>query len=40
MRRLVMAGFPTGTIRQVLRQWDVPDESPAGLDNLEEIHKE
>jgi regulatory protein len=35
MRRLVMAGFSTGTIRQVLRQWDVPEESLAALDNLE-----
>jgi regulatory protein len=36
MRRLVMAGFSTATIRQVLRQWDVPDESLAALDSFDE----
>src|SRR5215469_6509849 len=34
MRRLVAAGFSTGTIYKILRQWDVPDESLAALDNL------
>lgn len=34
MRRLVAAGFSTGVIYKVLRQWDVPDESLAALDNL------
>jgi regulatory protein len=34
MRRLVAAGFSTGVIYKVLRKWDVPDESLAGLDNL------
>jgi len=36
MRRLVAAGFSTGTIYKILRQWDVPDESLAALDNLDE----
>ncbi|HUA90977.1 MAG TPA: RecX family transcriptional regulator [Terracidiphilus sp.] len=34
MRRLVAAGFSTGTIYKILRQWDVPDESLAALDNI------
>ena len=36
MRRLVAAGFSTGVIYKILRQWDVPDESLAALDNLED----
>jgi regulatory protein len=36
MRRLVTAGFSTGTIYKILRQWDVPDEALAALDNLNE----
>jgi len=36
MRRLVAAGFTTGTIYKVLRQWDIPEETLAVLDNLEE----
>ncbi len=41
MRRLVTAGFSTGVIYKVLRQWDVPDESLAALENLgEEGHDE
>jgi regulatory protein len=35
MRRLVAAGFSTGTIYKVLRRWDVPEEELAALDNLE-----
>lgn len=34
MRRLVAAGFSTGVIYKILRQWDVPDESLSALDNL------
>jgi len=34
MRRLVTAGFSTGVIYKILRQWDVPEESLAALDNL------
>ena len=34
MRRLVAAGFSTGVIYKILRQWDVPEESLAALDNL------
>jgi regulatory protein len=36
LRRLVAAGFSTGVIYKILRQWDVPDEALAALDNLEE----
>jgi regulatory protein len=34
MRRLVTAGFSTGVIYKILRQWNVPDESLAALENL------
>lgn len=34
MRRLVSAGFSTGVIYKILRNWDVPDEALAQLDNL------
>lgn len=34
MRRLVAAGFSTSVIYKILRQWDVPDEALAALDNL------
>jgi regulatory protein len=41
MRRLVAAGFSTGVIYKILRQWNVPDEALAALDNLdEERHEE
>jgi regulatory protein len=41
MRRLVTAGFSTGVIYKILRQWDVPDETLAALDNLDdETHGE
>jgi regulatory protein len=40
MRRLVTAGFSTGVIYKILRQWDVPDEALTALDNLEETHEE
>ena len=41
MRRLVTAGFSTGVIYKILRQWDVPEESLAALDNLsDEQHEE
>jgi regulatory protein len=35
VRRLVAAGFAMGTIYKILRRWDVPEESLAGLENLE-----
>jgi len=35
MRRLVAAGFSTGTIYKILRQWNVPDEELAALENIE-----
>jgi regulatory protein len=34
MRRLVAAGFSNGAIYKILRQWNVPDNSLAALDNL------
>lgn len=40
MRRLVAAGFSTGVIYKILRQWDVPDEALAALDNLTEEPRE
>ena len=41
MRRLVGAGFSTGVIYKILRQWDVPDEALAALENIdEEPHEE
>jgi regulatory protein len=36
MRRLVTAGFSTSVIYKILRQWNVPDEALASLENLEE----
>jgi len=36
MRRLIAAGFSTGVISKVLRQWDIPDESLTALENLDE----
>jgi regulatory protein len=41
MRRLVTAGFSTGVIYKILRQWDVPEEALSALDNLDqEAHEE
>jgi regulatory protein len=41
LRRLVAAGFSTGVIYKILRQWNVPDDSLAALDNLaEESHED
>jgi regulatory protein len=40
MRRLVAAGFSTGVIYKILRQWDVPDEALAALENVEEEPQE
>jgi regulatory protein len=34
MRRLVSAGFSTGVIYKILRQWEVSDEALTQLDNL------
>jgi regulatory protein len=36
MRRLVGAGFSTGVIYKILRQWDVPDEALSALDSVDE----
>jgi regulatory protein len=40
MRRLLGAGFSTGVIYKILRQWEVPDETLAVLDNLDEAPHE
>jgi regulatory protein len=40
MRRLVTAGFTTGVIYKILRQWDVPEEALAALENLDEERQE
>ena len=34
MRRLVAAGFSTGVIYRILRQWDVPDDALSALENV------
>jgi regulatory protein len=36
MRRLVAAGFSTAVIYRILRQWDVPDEALAALEQAAE----
>jgi regulatory protein len=41
VRRLVAAGFSTGVIYKILRQWDVPEEELAALESLDaEAHEE
>jgi regulatory protein len=37
MRRLIAAGFSTGVIYKILRQWDVPDESLVALENFSDV---
>lgn len=40
MRRLVAAGFSTGTIYKILRQWNVAEESLAALEQVDtEAHE-
>ena len=34
MRRLAAAGFSTGVIYKILRQWEVPEDSLSALENL------
>jgi regulatory protein len=36
MRRMMAAGFSIGIIYKILRQWDVPEETLAVLENLDE----
>jgi regulatory protein len=36
MRRLVAAGFSTGVIYKILRQWNVAEDALAALENLDE----
>lgn len=36
VRRLVAAGFSTATIYKILRQWDVPDETLAAVEHLDD----
>jgi regulatory protein len=40
MRRLVAAGFSTGVIYKILRNWDVPDEALSALDAADEDRPE
>jgi regulatory protein len=40
MRRLVAAGFSTGVIYKILRQWDVPDEALAALESVDIEHED
>jgi regulatory protein len=41
MRRLVAAGFSTGIIYKILRQWNIPDEELAALEQIDaEPHQE
>jgi regulatory protein len=40
MRRLVAAGFSTGVIYKILRNWDVPDEALSALDSADEDRPE
>lgn len=41
MRRLVAAGFSTGVIYKILRQWNVAEESLAALEQVDtEMHEE
>lgn len=40
VRRLVAAGFSTAVIYRILRQWDVPEEALATLENLEDAQGE
>jgi regulatory protein len=40
VRRLVGAGFSTGVIFKILRQWDVPEEALGGLESIGEEHEE
>jgi regulatory protein len=35
MRRLVTAGFSTGVIYKILRQWEVPDEALSALESID-----
>ena len=36
MRRLVAAGFSTGTIYKILKQWDASDDALTALEDVEE----
>jgi regulatory protein len=36
MRRLLLAGFSMEAIRKILRQWNLPEQSLAGLENLDD----
>lgn len=40
LRRLIAAGFSTGVIYKVLRKWDVPDESLAALETIDDEPRE
>ena len=40
MRRLVAAGFSTGTIYKILRRWDVSDEALSALERIDDEPRE
>jgi len=40
VRRLVAAGFSTGVIYKILRQWDVPEEELTALETLDQDHSD
>lgn len=40
VRRLVSAGFSTGVIYKVLRNWDVPDESLSAIESIDDEPRE
>src|SRR5215469_6974585 len=40
MRRLVAAGFSTGVIYKILRNWDVPEEALSALDGVSDEPEE
>jgi regulatory protein len=40
MRRLLTAGFSTKVIYRILRQWDVPDEALAALNDLDNLEED
>ena len=41
VQRLVAAGFSTGVIYKILRQWEVPDEALSALDTLgDDMHED
>ena len=40
IRRLALAGFSTGVIYRILRQWDVPEQFLSSLESLDSDDRE